>query len=112
MESQSLLLSPGLYEAEPDGDAAALSREDLLALLRDDPDLIITQDPGIMLILWTPRALTAAVRIFQLWLQRDRDRYIRVSRRAIDQTREVVIDANDVSGRAIESALRNITDHD
>jgi hypothetical protein len=125
MESQTVVVHPGLHEAEPDGDASAVSREDLLALLREDPDVIVTQvpsaeqDPGtkglatdIMLILGTPGALAAAVRIFQLWLQRDRDRYIRITKRAFDHTREIVIDAKDVSERAIETALKRFMDHD
>ena len=125
MESQTVVVHPGLHEAEPDGDASAVSREDLLALLREDPDVIVTQVPSaerqpggkglatdIMLILGTPGALAAAVRIFQLWLQRDRDRYIRITRRAFDHTREIVIDAKDVSERAIETALKRFMDHD
>lgn len=125
MESQTVVVHPGLHEAEPDGDASAVSREDLLALLRQDPDVIVTQvpaaDPGphgkglatdIMLILGTPGALAAAVRIFQLWLQRDRDRYIRITRRVVDHTREIVIDAKDVSERAIETALQRFIDHE
>ena len=125
MESQTVLVQPGLHEAEPDGDATAVSREDLLALLRQDPDVIVTQVPApdpdphrkglatdIMLVLGTPGALAAAVRIFQLWLQRDKDRYIRITKRALEETREIVIDAKDVSGRAIEAALKHIIDHD
>jgi len=124
VESQTVLVHPGLHEAEPDGDATALSREDLLALLRQDPDVIVTQVPAagpdtqgkglpteIMLILGTPGAFAAAVRIFQLWLQRDRDRYIRISKRALEETREIVIDAKD-SGRAIETALKRVIDHE
>jgi hypothetical protein len=125
VESQTVLVNPGLHEAEPDGDATALSREDLLALLREDPDVIVTQVPTadperrgrglaneILLILGTPRAIAAAVRIFKLWLQRDRDRYIRISKRAVEETREVVIDAKDLPGRSIETALKRIIDHD
>jgi len=125
MESQTVLVHPGLHEAEPDGDATAVSREDLLALLRQDPDVILTQVPTtdperrrkglateIMLILGTPGALAAVVRIFQLWLQRDKDRYIRITKRAVEDTREIVIDANDVPGRAIETALKRVIDHE
>ena len=125
MESQTVLVHPGLHEAEPDGDATAVSREDLLALLREDPDVIVTQVPSadpdphgkglateIMVILGTPGARAAAVRIFQLWLQRDKDRYIRLTKRALEETREIVIDAKDASGRAIDAALRHIIDHD
>jgi hypothetical protein len=125
MESRTLLIRPGLHEAEPEGDATALSREDLLALLGEEPEVTVTQvptaepEPGrkglgteIVLILSTPGALAAAVRIFQLWLRRDRDRYIRISRTVVDQTREIVIDAKDVSERAIENALKHFLDHD
>ena len=125
MESQTVLVHPGLHEAEPDGDATAVSREDLLVLLRQDPDVIVTQVPTtdldrrrkglateIMLILGTPRALAAVVRIFQLWLQRDKARYIRISRRELEETREIVIDANDVSGRTIETALKRVIEHE
>lgn len=124
MESQTVLVHPGLHEAEPDGDASAVSREDLLALLRQDPDVIVAQVPAadpdrrgkglatdIMLILGTPGALAAAVRIFQLWLQRDRSRYIRITKRVFNQTREIVIDAKDASERAIESTLKRFIDH-
>ena len=125
MESQTVVVHPGLHEAEPDGDASAVSREDLLSLLREDPDVIVTQVPAaypgrhgkglatdIMLILGTPGALAAAVRIFLLWLQRDRDRYIRITKRAFDETREIVIDAKGVSERAIETALKRFIDHE
>ncbi len=125
MESQTVLVHPGLHEAEPDGDATAVSREDLLALLRQDPDVIITQVPTtdperrsrglateIMLILGTPGALAAAVRFFRLWLQRDKDRYIRITKGALEESKEIVIDAKDVPGRAIETALKRVIDHE
>jgi hypothetical protein len=124
MESYTVVVHPGLHEHEPEGDAAAISREDLLALLRQDPEVIVAQVPRpdpdpqgkglateIMLILGTPGALAAAVRIFQLWLRRDKDRYIRISKRAMEETLEVVIDAKDVSGRAIETALKRVIAH-
>ena len=125
MESQTVLVHPGLHEAEPDGDATAVSREDLLALLREDPEVIVTQVPTndperrgkglateIMLILGTPVALAAVVRVFQLWLQRDRHRYIRITKRALEDTREIVIDSRDVSGHGIETALKRVIDHE
>jgi len=124
MESQTVLLEAGVREVEPDGDASVESREDLLALLREDPDVVVQQVPAadpvrrrkglatdIALILRTPGALAAAVRIFRLWLQRDKDRYIRLTKRAFEDTLEVVIDAKDISERAIETALRRIIDH-
>lgn len=124
-ESRTVLIQPGVREVEPDGDASIVSREDLVTLLERDPDVIVEQvpvptaEPGgkglptdIALILGTPGALAAAARIFQLWLQRDKDRYIRITKRAIKDTIEVVIDATHVSERTIETALRRIIDHE
>jgi hypothetical protein len=124
MESQTVLLEAGVRDVEPDGDASVVSREDLLALLHNDPDVIVARAPAvgrhprrkglateIALILGTPGAFAALVRIFRLWLQRDKDRYIRITKRALEDTLEVVIDAKDISERAIEAALRRVIDH-
>jgi hypothetical protein len=124
MESQTVLVQPGVRDVEPDGDASVVSREDLLALLQEDPDVVVARVPvadhrargkglatDIALILGTPGALAAVVRIFRLWLQRDRDRYIRIIKHALEDTIEVVIDAKDASERAIEAALRRVIDH-
>lgn len=135
MEPRTVLIHPGVRDIEPDGDAAVLSREDLLNLLERDPHVVVERLPatrqgprdngdggggadaaavptGIALHLGTPGALAAAVRIFRTWLLRDTARFIRLTRRpAPYEAAEIELDAG-ASHRVIESALRRLIGSD
>lgn len=129
MEPRTVLIHPGVRDIEPDGDASLVSREDLVNLLERDPDVVVEQVPAtrhgprdggdakglataIALHLGTPSALAAAVRIFRMWLLRDKDRFIRLTRRfTTPEDAEIELDAS-ASNRVIETALRRILDND